>query len=183
MRRIHFLTTAVFLFSLVPTCFALEPSAVHLDAINVRHPANNIITAGQPTVNDIKALKAAGVTAVINLRPKTERVNFDEKATVEALGMQYINIPVSGAKGLTKDNAKALDEILGKTQGTSFVHCGSGNRAGGLFAMRAFYFQDKSIDESLQVGENFGLTSLAPVVKVNLLKSQVHTKPISPAAD
>lgn len=155
-------------------CVALEPNNFELEAINVLHPTKRIITAGQPTSKDIVRLKEAGVTVVINLRPESEEIDFDEKSIVESLGISYINIPVHGAKGITKENAKILDEILEKNQGESFVHCGSGNRVGGIFAMRAFHFQEKNIDESIQIGKEFGLTTLAASVRSSLLKIQIQ---------
>ena len=54
----------------------------------------NFCTAGQPTVEDLTALKDDGNVAVLNLRLPDEHDSAAEQAGVEALGMKYFNIPV-----------------------------------------------------------------------------------------
>ena len=72
-------------------------------------PLPNVITAGQPSPADFEALKAAGVTHVINLRPATEDAGFDQAALMQKLGLDYMVIPVAGADDLNADTARALD--------------------------------------------------------------------------
>ncbi len=139
-----------------------------LDATNVYYPEEKIITAGQPSENDIAILKQAGVTAVINMRTEGEFQGFDEKVAVESNDMSYIHIPVAGAEGITKENAQKLDEALATLDGKVFIHCSSGNRVGGLFVLRAFYLQGKKIDEAMRIGEASGLTRLKPFVEAKI---------------
>ena len=47
----------------------------------------------RPKVEDIKELAALGINTVVDL---TEDPKPDEKATVESLGMKYVNIPMKG---------------------------------------------------------------------------------------
>lgn len=56
-------------------------------------------TSGQPTVAQLHAIAAAGVLTVINLALHDDpRYSLpDEAATVSALGMQYVHIPVQFA--------------------------------------------------------------------------------------
>src|SRR5690349_24804448 len=49
----------------------------------------------QPEMDDYQSLKALGVKTVIDLR--NDPTDY-EKGAVEALGMKYINIPMSGWK-------------------------------------------------------------------------------------
>ena len=64
--------------------------------------SENISFGGQPTLEDLKALAAKGVKTIINTRLPSEDQGelFPEraKAEVEALGMTYLNIPVSSSE-------------------------------------------------------------------------------------
>ena len=64
-----------------------------------------LTVAGQPSEADLATLAASGTGCVINMRTPEEMadVEFDEKAAVEALGMRYLNLPVSGADSLTDE--------------------------------------------------------------------------------
>ena len=44
----------------------------------------------------------------------------------------------------------------------------SGNRAGAMLALRAFYVQEKNLDESMQIGLAAGLTNLQGAVRANI---------------
>lgn len=156
------------LIGFITGCANSTSRPVDIQAINALYPSKNIITAGQPTENDITQLVQAGVSTVINMRTEGEYTAYDEKSVVEANRMSYIHIPVNGAKGMSKENAQKLDEAIAASKGRIFVHCGSGNRVGGLFAMRAFHIQGKSTDEAMAEGKKSGLTSLAPVVESQL---------------
>lgn len=128
-------------------------------------PAPNLVTGGQPTADDFKALAAAGLKHVINLRPTTEDAGFDEAALVAKLGMRYTLIPVAGAGDLTEDNARKLDAAMAATAGQpTLIHCASSNRVGGLLAVRAARVQGKSNEEALAFGRAGGLTKMEPQV-------------------
>ena len=128
-------------------------------------PAPDLITGGQPTADDFKAMAAAGLKHVINLRPATEDAGFDEAALVSQLGMHYTLIPVAGAGDLTEDNARKLDAAMSATAGQpTLVHCASSNRVGGLLAVRAARVQGKSNEDALAFGRAGGLTKMEPQV-------------------
>src|SRR5207247_7849238 len=61
----------------------------------------DMFVTGQPTERALRALKAQGVTTVVNLRTPeemTRNVPFDEAALVASLGMQYVYLPVRDRK-------------------------------------------------------------------------------------
>ncbi len=158
---------ALLLFSSIVINVGAEPLA--LDAVNVRHPAADIITAGQPAQSDIAKLKQAGVTTVINMRTAAEYQGFDEKKAFAAEGINYVHIPVAGAQGMSRENAQKLDQALAqRNKGKAFVYCASGNRVGGLFALRAYYILEQSSEEAMRIGKAAGLTRLTPVVAAKL---------------
>lgn len=128
-------------------------------------PAPDLITGGQPTADDFKAMAAAGLKHVINLRPTTEDAGFDEAALVSQLGMRYTLIPVAGAGDLTEDNARKLDAAMSAAAGQpTLIHCASSNRVGGLLAVRAARVQGKSNQDALAFGRAGGLTKMEPQV-------------------
>lgn len=125
-----------------------------------REPWPGIITAGQPSKEDFQALYDGGIRTVINLRVPTERTTRDQPAWMEEIGFEYISIPVAGAAGLSEDVARSLDQALANSQRPVLVHCGSSNRVGAAFALRAFHLEDESPEAALQIGISAGLTKL-----------------------
>jgi protein tyrosine phosphatase (PTP) superfamily phosphohydrolase (DUF442 family) len=105
----------------------------------------NVITGGQPTAEQLEALKNAGGGIVLDLRDPMESRPVAEATLVRGLGMEYINIPVrSGAL-----DDVTLERILGVLRSagdqTVFVHCGSGNRVAG--ALLPYLILDQGMDE------------------------------------
>ena len=127
-------------------------------------PIPDVVTSGQPDQESISELADAGYVAVIDLRGVDEDRGFDERAVVESAGMQYITLPVSGASGVTFENASLLDDILSDVQGPVLLHCASGNRVGALLSLRA-YMHGASAEEALELGNEAGLSSLSDTVK------------------
>lgn len=131
---------------------------------NRAEPFAGITTAGQPDAEHFKAMAALGYTTVIDMRTDSENRGLDEKAVVEELGMDYVLLPVSGREGINFDNARALDEILSARQGQKvLVHCGSSNRVGAIFALRASQ-AGESDEDALEKGRSAGLKSLESAV-------------------
>lgn len=152
-----------------PQCLADPTIPDHFN-----QPAENLITGGQPSQADLKQLKEAGISKVINLRGPDEPISFSEQAAAEALGLTYISLPVAGAGDVTVDKARALYQHL---QGDDkvLVHCASGNRVGALLAIGAHDVNGRSVTESLEFGRAAGLSSLEPKVAA-LLNGQTQNE-------
>ncbi|HEX5962520.1 MAG TPA: sulfur transferase domain-containing protein [Gemmatimonadales bacterium] len=115
-----------------------------------------VISGGQPTAEQLKALKAAGGEIVLDLRDPMEPRPVDEGALVRELGMEYVNIPVRAG---SLDDA-TLDRILAALRRagnrTVFFHCGSGSRVGG--ALIPYFILDQgmeeqdAVDQAMRVG-------------------------------
>lgn len=123
-------------------------------------PWPGIVTAGQPSKEEFLALRDAGLRTVINLRVPTERGTQDEPQWMEELGLTYISIPVKGAEGLSADVAVELDEALEAAERPVLVHCGSSNRVGAAFALRAFHLEGAAADQAVEIGLSAGMTRL-----------------------
>lgn len=137
---------------------------------NARTPMEGVLTGGQPTEEQLAELARAGYRTLVNLRTEGENEVSDREAELaEKLGMRYVHLPMAGAEGLTEDNAKALEEVLAdESVYPVVVHCGSGNRVGALFALKAFYFDCQNGKEALETGKAAGLTRLEPAVRKTL---------------
>lgn len=132
---------------------------------NGRIPQRGVLTGGAPSREQLHALRERGYRTVVSLLPD----HAAEASAVNDLGMEFVAIPVAGPQDLTEANARSLSALLEQDAKKPMVlHCASGNRAGALLALAAFYGQGRSKAEALALGKAAGLTSLAPVVEEKL---------------
>ena len=124
-----------------------------------------MLLGGRPTAQDFEKMSEGNYRTVIDLRAFAETGVEDDRKLVEKFGMTAINIEVPGAKGLTKEAAVLLHEALLNAEGPIVVCCASGNRVGALLALRAFWVQGKSVEESMTVGKLAGLLGLESTVR------------------
>ena len=96
--------------------------------------------------------------------PDEDRGMDDFEGAVEATGMQYLAFPVVGAEQVSFETAAKLDEVLQGIDGPVLMHCGSGNRVGAVLALRQS-LNGASDEESIQFGEDAGMTRLEPRVR------------------
>ena len=134
---------------------------------NRRDVIEGVTAAGQPSAAAIEATAKAGYKSVIDLRAPSEDRGFDEKSTVERLGMSYVSLPVDGASGVSYANAGKLDELIAKLPKPILLHCATGNRVGALLALRA---KTAGMDDSaaLELGVANGLGGLKSTVEQKL---------------
>lgn len=136
---------------------------------NARRPLDGVVSGGQPSAAQLEAAAGAGFRTVVNLRTPGEPGELtDEAERVAELGMDYVSLPIAGAAGMTEDNARALAELLAGAERPVLLHCGSGNRIGGLLALEAFYVEGLDVDAALERGLEAGLTRLEPHVREQL---------------
>ncbi len=124
---------------------------------------DGLLVGGQPSLENFEKIKAAGYKTIIDLRMPEE--GGTSREDIEALGLAYERIPVAGAAGMTEDKARRLAEVLENAAPPVVIHCKSGNRVGGLLALKAFYVDGKTAEEAMEVGKKSGLRSLAPVLE------------------
>ena len=149
------------------TAPATELSA--LDIPNLAQVDASLASAGQPSEEQFAKLAGAGYRSAISLRPATESGAGWEEARAAELGLRFVRIPIAGADDLTEENARALDQAL-RAAGDekTLVYCASGNRVGGLLALRAHFVQGMKPDEALAYGMKAGLTRAEPTVREKL---------------
>jgi protein tyrosine phosphatase (PTP) superfamily phosphohydrolase (DUF442 family) len=124
-----------------------------LDAIkgcpNAALPLPWLATAGQPSADHFAAARDAGVKVVIDLRDPMEPRPFDEAATLTALGITYVNVPV--ASGALSDQVmeKVLTAVRANANEPTILHCASANRVGG--ALIPYFILDQGMDEQAAI--------------------------------
>lgn len=125
-----------------------------------------LISSGQFTPEQLAKLPELGYRTVVQLRLATEEGSGWEEAKALELGLNFIRIPVEGTAGLTEENARRLDQALRERgAGGALVACGSGNRVGALFALRARYCAAATPEQALEAGKQAGLTKAEPEVR------------------
>lgn len=136
---------------------------------NAQQPEADVLTGGQPGRAELEQAREAGYRTVVNLRPSGEFHDFDEREVVRDLGMEYVNIPVGSAEGLTPDKVQSLQRVLAdSTARPVLVHCASGNRVGALFALWAAQIQGADTEAAIAFGRKAGLTGLEADVRKQL---------------
>ncbi len=157
----------------VPAAFAQQATldleaAKRAEVTNLVTPEGQIMSSGQPTEDQFRQLAASGLKHVINLRPTSEQ-DWDEGALVRSLGMEYHNIPISGAADVTSENARSLNELLSSLNGQPvLVHCASGNRVGALMAVSAKDSKGMDVEAAITEGRRWGLAAMAGAVRERL---------------
>ncbi len=136
-----------------------------LSLTNPQYAQGRVLTGGQPSPEDLAALKDLGFGTIISLRTEGEDIGYDEQAMAEELRLTFVNIPVGIKNGLTAAAASNLRSAVNQTKAPVFLHCGSGNRVGAVYALGAYYLDGKSIEEALEVGRATGLTGFEPTVR------------------
>ena len=142
----------ILLLSMIFTSAAnAAESALNIQAIsaaeinNFRAPESDVLSAGQPTAEQFKIMADLGVKHVINLR-------------------------TPGDGGINYDNSRSLQKLLDEFGDEGVVvHCATGNRVGALISLSVFE-EGGSLDNSIQEGSRWGMTSerLQQVVRETL---------------
>ncbi|HLM00726.1 MAG TPA: tyrosine-protein phosphatase, partial [Pyrinomonadaceae bacterium] len=112
----------------------------------------------QPLPDDFQALKDLGVKTVIDLR--NDPTDY-EKAAVEALGMRYVNIPMSGWKSPKDRQVEEFLKLANDPEtGAFFVHCKAGiHRTGVAGAVWRFTNYGWGYDQAYKEMKNYDFST------------------------
>lgn len=134
----------------------------------LRQPRPDLISAGQPSAQQLRDAAANGITTVIDLRRADEDRGYDEAALAEQLGLRYVHLPIAGPSDITEANARTLDRLLKQDGGKTLLHCASANRAGALLSVIEARVNGVAVDDALKLGRDAGMTSLEPAARAAL---------------
>ena len=116
----------------------------------------DVATAGQPNDQALADIQKAGFKTIINLRTEQEG-SLEEKPKVEALGLEYHNIPI-GSDGISKEQVALFEKILGDSKTHPvFVHCASSNRVGAMWFIHQVLGEGKDEASALEEAKKAGL--------------------------
>lgn len=118
--------------------------------INACQALPNVVTGGQPAQSHLEGLKAAGTSVILNIRGATEPHPMDEPAAVAALGMEYVNVPVTAADLNDQTLTRIRDILKANRERTIFFHCVSANRVGA--GLIPYLMLDEGMDEEDAIG-------------------------------
>lgn len=92
--------------------------------LNWRRIDDALTTSGQPDEAQLAAIRALGVSTMINLALHThERALPDEAASVAALGMRYVHIPVAFDAPQEADYRRFTEALQAAEGERVHVHC------------------------------------------------------------
>ncbi len=158
MKKI-FLLLLVTVFLGTACCLAEEVAYSNYDKqvsfpkeiFNFHVVAPNIMRGSQPSEEAFRLLKEyCGVKTILDLRSDIENLEW-EKRIVEGLGMNFINIPMSGRQAQAIETIEqCLGIINNKANQPIFVHCQGGkDRTGMIFAAFRMKYDRWSFKEAL----------------------------------
>jgi len=116
-----------------------------------------ICTGGQPTVEQLSALKADGVKTIINLRTPTEYDPAPEVAKAKELGLRYFNIPVASSGPKDEQVVEFLKLTDDPANRPAFIHCASANRVGAFWMIRRVLRDNWTMEAAKAEADKIGL--------------------------
>lgn len=137
MIRKSFLTLSVALIAIISfSVLAIAQTAPSLEQFpnikigNFGKMDERYYRGAQPLPGEYQALKDLGVNTVIDLRNDPTEY---EKREVEALGMKYVNIPMSGWKYAKDTQVEEFMKLMNDpATGVVYAHCKAGKHRTGL---------------------------------------------------
>ena len=133
-----------------------DPLAGNPGITNYYRVRPDVATAGQPSDQALADIQKAGFKTIINLRTEQEG-SLEEKPKVEALGLEYHNIPI-GSDGISKEQVALFEKILGNSESRPvFVHCASSNRVGAMWFIHQVLGEGKDEVAALEEAKKAGL--------------------------
>lgn len=145
---VFFAALALILASQI-TAFSQENQKTDIPAVTIKNFGQmdeRFFRGGQPKENDYSQLAALGIKTVIDLQDEPTTY---EKRNVEALGMKYVNIPMSDKDypemAKVEQFLKLVDD---PTTGKFYVHCAGGrHRTGVMGAVYRFNHYNWNYDQ------------------------------------
>ncbi|MBD2517761.1 phosphatase [Nostoc sp. FACHB-973] len=117
---------------------------------DIKKVSDEFSAGGQPTPETLKQLVEQGYKSVVNLRSLDETgVLADEQQQAQAVGLEYVNVPLKSTQANDNSTAKVLSELQ-QLPTPVYFHCGVGGRASAL-ALIAFATQHQLNREQVLV--------------------------------
>jgi uncharacterized protein (TIGR01244 family) len=132
---------------------------------NIKKVSDEFSAGGQPTPETLKQLADEGYKSVVNLRsPDETGVLEDEQQQAQAVGLEYVNVPISSSQANGNLTAKVLFE-LEKLPTPVYFHCGAGGRASALALIALAIEQQLNREQVLAKAQELGINPDQPQFK------------------
>ena len=146
----RFSVTLGLVLAFVAVSFAKTHSDPAFSNINIKNFGkmdDRFYRGAQPKESDYKDLQALGVKTVIDLQDSPTGY---EKRDVEALGMLYVNIPMSDSNYPKEESINAFLKLVNDpATGVFFAHCAGGrHRTGVMGAVYRFNINHWNYDQA-----------------------------------
>ena len=114
-------------------------------------------TGGQPSMENLRKMKAQGVRSVINLRLASEYDLAEEEATAKKLELRYFHIPVDKSN-LKDEQAEEFLKVTGDPENRPFfIHCATAGRVAAFWVIRRVLVDNWKVDDALPEAHKIGL--------------------------
>lgn len=117
----------------------IRRQAAFQEASNIRNflrVNENFCTGGQPRLEQLTALKAAGVKTILNLRTPGEHRAEEEEAAAKQVGLRYINLPVVYSSPKEEGATEFLRITDDPENRPTFIHCTAAIRVASFWLIR-----------------------------------------------
>ena len=113
-------------------------------------------TGGQPTIEQIGALKHAGFRTIVNLRERSEYDAAAEEAAAKENGLDYVNIPVP-REAPKAEQVDAFLKLMKDARPPVFIHCGTANRVAAFWMIRRVLVDKWDLEDAEREAKVAGL--------------------------
>jgi len=146
-----------------------SPETVEIEGVGTcRRVGEDLLFAGQPSPDALRALAAAGTRTVLNTRGEGE-LDWDEAALAAELGLTYLQIPMAyPIESIPDEWVQRFDRVMASADRPILIHCSSGNRVAGLWAVWLAERQGVPVETALELGKRAGMTRMGPVAAARL---------------
>jgi protein tyrosine phosphatase (PTP) superfamily phosphohydrolase (DUF442 family) len=150
-----------------------------LDGVRKLYVVDDRLWRGaQPGMTGFRSLAESGVTTVIDLRPSTDARKVDRE--LRALGMKNVHVPVTDGTPPSPSQVRRVVDIVHKSQGRVFLHCGEGvGRAGTMSAAYKVTTGKASASEALRESLAIGVLTFEQIAFIRSLdRDGAHDPPV-----
>ena len=132
----------------------------------------------QPGMTGFRSLAESGVTTVIDLRPSPDAVRVGRE--LGALGLESVHLPVTDGTPPSPSQVRRVVDIVDKSQGRVFLHCGEGvGRAGTMSAAYKVTTGKASASEALRGSLAIGVLTFEQITFIRSLdRDGAHDPPV-----
>jgi uncharacterized protein (TIGR01244 family) len=154
----------VLVVAAIAACQTQDSAHVKIEGIRNQVQIGDLLFGGQPSEEALAQLAAQGYKTVLSARTEPE-LRWDEKAKVESLGMTFVRIPMENpVTKITDEQVNNFAGLMENGERPMVLHCGSGNRVAGLWAVWLVEHKNVEPTEALRQAEEAGMTSIRNVV-------------------